>query len=153
MNIKIIIDFENISDYKKGTKEFNENIEILKKISQIYETDLFISLKDLNLFKFLDVDHPNIYLIKNQSKKEHLIKVSEKYDWVLYFKKGTQEVLCEGNIIYSPIQLKGNIDNFKNISFTEHAKTKKYYHDFSNYYMETLANDTTKEAQFLMDIF
>ena len=153
MNIKVIIDFEIIGNYKKDQKDFYENLEILKKISQIYQTDLFISPNDIKIFNSLNVNNINIYLKENKKDEEHLVEVSDKYDWILYFKSGTKEVLCEGNIIYSPIKLKGNIDNFKNISFTEHAKNKKYYHDFSNYYMETLANDTKKEAQFLIDIF
>lgn len=153
MNIKVIIDFEIIGNYRKDKKEFYENMDILKKISQIYQTDLFISSNNIKTIKDLNIDNVNIYLKENNNAKEHLVKVSEKYDWVLYFKNGTKEVLCDGNIIYSPINLKGNLDNFKNISFTEHAKNKKYYHDFSNYYMETLANDTPKEAQFLIDIF
>ena len=37
MNIKVIIDFEIIGNYKKDKKEFYENMEILKKISQIYQ--------------------------------------------------------------------------------------------------------------------
>lgn len=61
--------------------------------------------------------------------------------------------MCENNIVYAPIELKEDISIFKNISFTEHAKNKKYYHDFSNYYMYTLANDTQKEGEFLIKVF
>ena len=63
MNIKVIIDFEIIGNYKK---EFYENMEILKKISQIYQTDLFISSNDIKIFKSLNVNNINIYLKENK---------------------------------------------------------------------------------------
>lgn len=152
MNIKVIMDFEVIGN-NKDEKKYYENIDILNKISEIYQTDLFISSNDIETFKKLNVNNITTYLKDNKQNTDYLNEISKKYDWIIYFKSGVNEVLCKENIIYTPINLKGNIDKFKNISFTEHAKNKKYYHDFSNYYMETLANDTQKEAKFLINIF
>ena len=38
-----------------------------------------------------------------------------------------KEAERDKNIIYLSMHLKGNLEIFKNISFTEHAKNKKYY--------------------------
>ncbi len=151
MNIKVLIDFEVLGDSKTNKKQFDENIAMFKKIITIYKTDLFISLKNLFFFNSLKInsDNMNIFIEKGLKDKENFItEISKKYDWILYFKNDTTIISCEQNIIYSPINLRGDISQFKNISFTEHAKHKKYYHDFSNYYMYTLANDTEKEGQF-----
>lgn len=140
MKMKVVIDFDMIND--------KESMDILEKISQIYQTDLFILADDVNKIKSLETTNLTIYLKEEKEVLEYIIKVSKEYDWVLAFTKEIKEAEREKNIIYLPTRLKGNLEIFKNISFTEHAKNKKYYHDFSNYYMETLANDTPKEAQF-----
>lgn len=155
MSIKVLVDFDILGNHHTNPKQFNENVETLKKISSIYTVDLFISSKDINLFNSLKInEHINLYVEENfENKESFIIEISKKYEWVLYFKNTTQSVECNHNIIYSPIDLRGNISKFKNISFTEHAKYKKYYHDFSNYYMYTLANDTPKEGDFLIKTF
>lgn len=145
MKMKVVIDFDMIND--------KESMDILEKISQIYQTDLFILADDVNKIKSLETTNLTIYLKEEKEVLEYIIKVSKEYDWVLAFTKEIKEAEREKNIIYLPTRLKGNLEIFKNISFTEHAKNKKYYHDFSNYYMETLANDTPKEAQFLIRVF
>ncbi len=155
MNIKVLIDFEVIETSKTNKKQFDENVDLLQKISGIYSVDVFILSKDMDLFNSLNInDNINVYIEDNLESKEKLIDdISKKYEWILYFKKGTQNVECHGNIIYSPINLRGDLSRFKDVSFTEHAKYKKYYHDFSEYYMYTLANDTPKEAEFLINMF
>ncbi len=156
MDIRVLVDFEALGNYKVNKKPFDENIEMLKKIVLIYQTNLFISSKDVAFFDSLkiDSDNLNIYVVEELKDKEILItEISKKHEWVLYFKNGIQKVECDKNIIYSPINLRGDISQFKDISFTEHAKSKKYYHDFSNYYMYTLANDTEKEGKFLISSF
>jgi len=95
-----------------------------------------------------------LYIEEELEDKDKLINdFSKEFDWILYFKENVRVAEQHNNIIYSPLYLKGNLGLFKDISFTEHAKNKKYYHDFSNYYMYTLANDTKKEASFLINIF
>lgn len=156
MNIKVLIDFEILGNYKANKKQFENNIEMLKKLIMIYPIDLFISSKNLNFFYSLKIHNKNIkvFIEEELNDKENLIsEISKNHEWILYFKNGTKAVKYNNNIIYSPINLKGNISQFKDISFTEHAKHKKYYHDFSNYYMYTLANDTEKEGQFLIKSF
>lgn len=148
MNIKVLIDFSIINN--------KDNIEMVSKIAEIYKTDIFIDKEDVEHFNKLNISKDNIEIIirENIKDKDKYIKdISKEYDWIIFFKKDIDEVKEENNIIYSPINLKGNIDIFKNISFTEHAKLKKYYHDFSNYYMYTLANDTEKESEFLIKCF
>lgn len=155
MDINVLIDFDIISDCKNNEKQFEENIETLKKIISIYKTDLLISSKDIDLFNSFEIKGIlNIYIKETLKDKEHLInELSKKHDWLLYFKNGIQMVTRNENVIYSPICLRGNMNKFDKISFTEHAKTKKYYHDFSDYYMYTLANDTQKEGEFLINAF
>lgn len=156
MNIKVLIDFDILGDYKTNRKLFDENLETLRMLLKIYGIELFISSKDVEFFVSLKVssDNLNIILEENLNDKEKFITdISTKYEWVLYFKNGTKNIECNRNIVYSFIDLKGDIDKFNNISFTEHARNKKYYHDFSDYYMFTLANDTEKEGQFLTNVF
>lgn len=150
MDIKVLIDFGIFSE----KKDFDENIETLKKVAKIYSSDLFISKKDFNLFKSLGINNVNVLIEEELENKDTFINdISNQHDWILYFKNNIKTVECKKNIVYSPINLKGDLSKFKNMSFTEHAKNKKYYHDFSNYYMYTLANDTQKEAEFLIKIF
>lgn len=154
MNIKVLIDFEIFSENKRNKKIFDEYIETLRKIIKVYSSVLFILEKDLELFNSLKIDNVNILIEeKLESKDDFINETSKKYDWILYFKKNINAVECKENIVYSPIDLKGDLSIFNDMSFTEHAKNKKYYHDFSNYYMYTLANDTQKETDFLMKVF
>ncbi len=39
MNIKVLIDFEVLGDFKTNKKQFDENITMFKKIITIYKTD------------------------------------------------------------------------------------------------------------------
>ena len=155
MNIVVLIDFSVIGNVIDNKIKFNENLDRLNKISSIYEVVCFATSEETNLFKSLNISNKvNVYEIENiETKEKMILEASQKNEWVLYFKEGIEITKREDNIIYSPIYLKGNLDVFKNISFTEHAKYKKYYHDFSDYYMYTLANDTVKEAQFLANCF
>lgn len=156
MNISVLVDFEILGDYKNNRNLFDENLETLKMILNIYKVNLFLSFEDVDFFNSLNInnDDINICVRENIDNIDVLIDdISEKYEWILYFKNDVQNVECNGNIVYSPINLRGDISKFKDISFTEHAKNKKYYHDFSNYYMFTLANDTEKEGEFLINIF
>lgn len=154
MNIKVLIDFEIFRESEKSKKVFLEDVETLKKIVKIYSCDLFILKNDLSLFNSLGIDNVNLLIEEElESKDKYINEIRDKFDWVLYFKKDTQVVENKQNIIYSPINLKGDLSIFNDMSFTEHAKNKKYYHDFSNYYMYTLANDTQKETDFLMKVF
>lgn len=154
MKIKAFIDFNIFSENNKGKKSFEENVEFLKKIAKIYPCDIIMQRKDLSLFESLRVENGNVLIEEELETKEDFInEARKKYDWILYFKNKISEVECDGNIVYAPIDLRGDLNQFKNMSFTEHAKNKKYYHDFSNYYMYTLANDTVKESEFLMKVF
>ena len=150
MNIKVLIDFDIFVETKKD----NKNVKFLKKIVEMYSCDLFVAKKDLPLFNSLSLYNVNLFIEEELENKDLFIsEVSKKYDWILYFKKNIFKVECTENIVYTPIDLRGDLKQFDNISFTEHAKNKKYYHDFSNYYMYTLANDTEKESKFLISIF
>ena len=57
------------------------------------------------------------------------------------------------NIVYIPINMKGDLEQFKNKSFTEHAKNKLLYNELSKYYMEAIANDTDLESEFISSVF
>ena len=52
-----------------------------------------------------------------------------------------------------PINFYGDIEQFKNKSFTENAKNKLIYNDLSKYYMASIANDTLQESNFLIKVF
>ena len=42
MNIKVLIDFDILGDYKTNRKLFDENLETLRMLFKIYGVDLFI---------------------------------------------------------------------------------------------------------------
>lgn len=153
MNIKILVDFETLGSPKRDEKQYKENLETLEKLANIYEMDLFA--KDVLFLEKLNIKG-KLHIIKEEDIKNKSMLVEDykrKYDWVLYFKNKTKDIIQDGNIIYCPICLRGDLRQFQDKSFTEHAKNKKYYHDFSNYYMDTLANDTEKEGEFLIALF
>lgn len=150
MNIKVLIDFDI---FDKNKKDYDENVEFLEKIVKMYTCYLFIFEKDFSLFNSLNIKNVNFFIEELGNKDDFIRETSAKCDWLVYFKNGVQVVERKKNIIYTPINLKGDLSVFNDMSFTEHARNKKYYHDFSNYYMYTLANDTEKEAEFLMKIF
>ncbi len=52
-----------------------------------------------------------------------------------------------------PYQFWGNLDQFKKVSFTEHAKKKLIYNELSWLYMDSLVNDTVLEVDFLSKLF
>lgn len=156
MDIRVFVDFNILGNYLENKNQFNENIDTLKKIISLHSTYLFISSSDAELINSFNISEKNIIICLEEDildKNKFIGKISDDCDWVLYFKHGTKSVVRDNNIIYSPIELKGEVSVFKDISFTEHAKNKKYYHDFSNYYMFTLANDTQKEVDFLCNVF
>ena len=71
----------------------------------------------------------------------------------MYFNHEYNEIIMFENIVYIPINMKGDLEQFKNKSFTEHAKNKLLYNELSKYYMEAIANDTDLESEFISSVF
>ena len=145
--------------YRKYLNKIDGNIEFAAKLAQFYEIDIVSLskrdrlLKDINKFS-LNSLFKNIYskeIVKN--KKKFLLQLSEKYDWVLYFNHEFKSIVEFGNLIYIPIHFQGDISQFKNKSFTEHAKHKLLYNKLSKYYMQAIANDTNSEVEFIKTIY
>jgi hypothetical protein len=111
-------------------------------------------LKDIQKFN-LSKYFTNIYSKPEViDKKEFLREISHKYDWVVYFNHEIEKVkIFNDKIVYIPIDFQGNIKNFKDISFTEHAKKKLLYNELSDYYMLAIANNTELETDFVKKNF
>lgn len=152
MIIKVLYDFNYLDEHDI---KFKNTIEMINMISSIYQTIILV-LDDKQKYIASQIFNSNLKTIivkKDYDISEIIRNMCKECDWLLCLKNDISKVECNGNVIYSPIDLKGDTSFFIDKSYTEHAKNKKYYHDFSNYYMYTLANDTEKEADFLKMIF
>lgn len=146
-------------EYRKQLSCINDNVDIAKKLSKFYEINILSMSRRERLFKDIEKFNLNelftdiISKPEITSKEEYLKSISKDYDWILYFNHENNEIIQKNNIIELPINLKGDLSKFKNISFTEHAKNKLLYNDLSKYYMYAIANDTSIETDFLIKLY
>lgn len=160
---KYNLDYEEAEElYRNYLNPINENIDFAKKLSGFYKINILSLskksrlLSDMQKFGIMDIFDTIISkddISKYNSKDEYLNSISSKYDWILYFNHEQDTIIQNGNIIYLPINLQGDLSKFRNISFTEHAKNKLLYNDLSKYYMYAIANDTSLETNFLSEIY
>ena len=80
---------------------------------------------------------------KDKTQEWFLIITDQKYPFSSY---GSQFVGCQ-------YKFWGEMDQFEENSFTEHAKKKLLYNELSWLYMDSIANDTGLEVEFLKNIF
>lgn len=145
--------------YQKLLKPISANIEFAKKLSKCYPLDIISLSEKQRLLKDLDKVRltkyfKNIYSKPEvQNKLDFLRKVGSNYDWIVYFNHDLDTIEIYDNVVYVPIDLQGNLTQFKDISFTEHAKHKLLYNELSAYYMKAIANDTNLETSFIKNIF
>jgi ubiquinone/menaquinone biosynthesis C-methylase UbiE len=157
---KYNLDYSVVEEkYRELLKPIHRNIEFIRKLSKYYEIDVVSLsrkerlLKDIEKFKLLKY-FTNIYSkLEVRDKKEFLEGISSEYDWVVYFNHEEENLKIYGNIVYIPIDFYGDVEEFGNISFTEHAKGKLLYNELSGYYMKAIANDTELETAFIKQIF
>jgi len=160
---KYKIKYEEVEKlYRKYLKSFEDNIDFAKKLNKYYKINILsMSRKDrlLNDIKKFDLNDLFDKIISKEdikkftTKDEYLNSISSNYDWVIYFNHEKETIVQKNNIIYLPIDLKGDLSRFKNISFAEHAKNKLLYNDLSKYYMYAIANDTSLETSFLVKLY
>ena len=157
---KYNLDYENIEKtYRNYLEKIDKNIEFAEKLSHWYEIDIISMarkdrlLKDIEKFNLNHI-FENVYG-KEQvlNREEYLQKLSKKYDWVVFFNHEYKDIIEKENIVYIPIDFQGNLSEYKNISFTEHAKNKLLYNDLSKYYMQAIVNDTNIETNFIKKLF
>lgn len=148
--------------YREYLTLIEDNVDFAKKLSKYYKINILsMSRNDrlINDMKKFDLDSLFNKIIskeelkKFESKYEYLDSISANYDWIIYFNHEYETIIQKNNIIYLPINLKGDLSKFKNISFTEHAKNKLLYNDLSKYYMCAIANDTSFETKFLLELY
>lgn len=154
------LDYKNAEEqYRKILKPIEKNIEFARNISKVYQIDIVSMakeerlLKDMNKFEINRL-FSNIYSkdeVKN--RREFLKQLSKNYNWLLFFNHEIDKVDLDDNVIYFPINFQGDIKKFEKVSFTEHAKNKLIYNELSDIYLQSIANDTTEETEFLDDIF
>lgn len=158
--LKYNLDYEEAEElYRSYLTKIDKNIEFVKRLSEFYDIDL-ISLsrksrlmKDIDKFSLKDI-FTSIYAKEDITTKNEFLKgLSEKYDWVVFFNHENNRIIELGNIIYMPIDFQGNLDEFKNKSFTEHAKNKLLYNELSKYYMQAIVNDTNQETDFVKKVY
>lgn len=148
--------------YRVYLNPINNNIDFAEKLSQSYKINILSMsrkdrlLKDMQKFKLINLFDMIISkedIREYKTKDEYLVSISSDYDWIIYFNHESNNIIQKDNIIYLPVNLKGDLSKFKNISFTEHAKNKLLYNDLSKYYMYAIANDTSFETNFLSEIY
>lgn len=147
------------NEYRNRLTIIADNIDFAKKLSNCYEINILSMSKRERLIK--DIEKFNLGNIFTEvlskedinSKLSYLNSISNNYDWIIYFNHDSNEIIKSNNIISLPIDLKGDLSKFKNVSFTEHAKNKLLYNDLSKYYMYAIANNTTIETDFLIKLY
>lgn len=157
---KYNLDYEKVEElYRIKLVKNENNIEFAQKLSKYYDLDIVSMsrknrlIKDIQKFS-LEGLFKNIYSKEDINDRESfLLKLSEKYDWVVFFNHEYYNIIEKNNLIYIPINFNGNLLQFKDKSFTEHAKNKLLYNELSNYYMQAIANDTNKETDFIEGIY
>lgn len=159
---KYSLDYSEVEElYRKYLTPIVDNIDFAKKLSESYKINILSMARKDRLLKDIDkFGLENIFdsiLAKEDinyaTKEEYLNDISKNYDWIIYFNHDSAEVKRDNNIINLPVNLKGDLSQFKNMSFTEHAKNKLLYNDLSKYYMYAIANDTSYETDFLMNVY
>lgn len=148
MKIKVTFDYNINEDNSK-------NIETIKYLNKIYNTVILtLSCKEKVYEEISFYNKENIMEEINEFEiKKKLKVIAENYDFLIYFTSNVEKQIIDDKVIYFPFDFKGNIEQFNNVSFTEHAKDKIMYNEHSELYMKLIANDTKKEADFLNDIF
>lgn len=143
-------------EYRKKLQPINSNIEFAQKLSKYYKLDIVSMsnkerlLKDINKFNLKSL-FCNIYgKEKVVDRERFLLNMSNDFDWVLFFNHEYDSILIKDNLIYVPIDLEGDLSQFKDKSFTEHAKNKLLYNQLSKYYMQAIANDVNAETDFII---
>lgn len=153
-------------DYKKAEEKYRQyltqidaNVEFAKQLSKYYNLGIVSMarrdrlMKDIEKFNLKKL-FKNIYSKEDiENRKIFLKKISNKCDFVVFFNHEYNTIIEEDNLIYIPINLEGKLEQFKDKSFTEHAKNKLLYNELSGYYMQAIANDTTKETDFIEQIY
>lgn len=158
--LKYGLDYEKAEElYRTHLTKIDKNIEFAEKLSEFYDIDLLSLsrksrlMKDIDKFDLKDI-FTNIYSKEDITTKDEFLKdLSKKYDWVVFFNHENNSIIELDNIIYMPIDFQGNLDEFKNKSFTEHAKDKLLYNELSKYYMQAIVNDTNKETDFIKKVY
>lgn len=154
------LDYKNAEEeYRRILKPIEKNIEFAQNMSKIYSIDVVSMarkdrlLKDIDKFK-INYLFSNIYSKEEvKNRKDFLKQLAQGYDWLLFFNHEIDKVDIDKNVIYFPINFQGDIEKFEKISFTEHAKNKLIYNELSDIYLQSIANDTTEESEFLDSIF
>ncbi|MBO5121235.1 MAG: methyltransferase domain-containing protein [Bacilli bacterium] len=159
---KYFLDYSKVEElYREYLNPIADNIDFAKKLCEHYKINILSMarkdrlLKDIDKFNLKDLfdDILGKEDIRYSTKEEYLNAASKDYDWVIYFNHDSQKVKKDNNIIYLPVNLKGDLSQFKNLSFTEHARNKLLYNDLSKYYMYAIANDTSYETDFLINLY
>lgn len=157
---KYNLDYNKVEEiYRNKLTSIDDNIDFAQKLSNCYDINIISMAKRERLIKDIekfDLDKLFSEILAKEditSKEFYLNSISDNYDWIIYFNHDNNEIIQKGNIIYLPIDLKGDLSKFKNMSFTEHAKNKLLYNVLSKYYMYAIANDTSVETNFLIKLY
>lgn len=117
-----------VENTNKETEHLLEKFNLKKKLAEVENYESMVD--------FLDI-------YKDANKDWFLIITNENIQCQKY---GAQFRRCSYNFW-------GSLDQFECKSFTEHAKKKLLYNDLSWLYMDSIANDTQLEVEFLKKLF
>lgn len=157
---KYALSYPEVEDfYRTLLRPIPQNIEFAEKLSAVYPLVLVSMARGDRLQKDLEktgLAHlfSQIYA-KEQvvDRKTFLRQLARNSDWLVFFNHDSTEITREGNFICIPIHFEGNLSDYSQVSFTEHARNKILYNELSGHYMQAIANDTKSETSFLKSVF
>ena len=150
MSLKLVFHAEEL--LKINDSELN----FCKKISKLFKPIIILDKKDVSIEDSITKKIEQIPLFEYEKNKQkiqvYLLNLSNQEDWIIFFTNDNY-IFSKNNIVVLKYHFWEDLNKYKHISFTEHAKHKLLYNEFSYNYMNSIANNTNLETKFLINIF
>lgn len=146
-----------VFDLNELAAQSEESIRFTKCVISDLNT-ILISNNDSEAGKVLEknnIDITSCVVEKHETIEDFLHHNKDKADdWFLIVTNRDMPFSSFGQqFVGCPYEFWGSTEQFKENSFTEHAKNKLLYNELSWLYMDSIANDTDLEVSFLEKIF
>lgn len=142
--------------YRKLLRPIPCNIELAVSIASHYHINILSLAPRARIHSdMIRCNIPDVFSqiiakedLSGQTKMEYLHSRSQFCQWCVYITHEVPTYTVENNIVIIPTGLQQK-KLHSEISFDEHARQKKLYHELSKYYLLSISNDTNKEAEFI----
>ena len=143
--------------YRANLRTIDENLTFIKKLALVAEVEIVSCsnaerlMKDIRKF---DLEHlfSKIAVCKKVQLHDYLLRESKECERLIYFNHVIPGIKTYERLTYVPINFAGDLESISQKSFTEHARSKLLYNELSKHYMDSIANDTQQEIDFLFNI-